>query len=158
MTEAAPTEPEAASRLQQNDLCPHCVKPIARFDHFCPHCGGPVTAHAAIDPLGQVYAQGYAYLQATTSDKPKFIVVLGIWLIFGPLVLFGLVGLFWISMDTSRGISLLANPGGLAQPVGENLFFNLLVLLLGASMISLHLWIIWAVTRHYFQTHHDPPT
>ncbi|MCC6680712.1 MAG: hypothetical protein IT445_07400 [Phycisphaeraceae bacterium] len=87
MIEAAPTQSELAPQLQQNDLCPHCVKPIARFDHFCPHCGGPVTAHAAIDPLSQVYAQGYAYRQATTINQPKFIVVLGIWLIFGPQAL-----------------------------------------------------------------------
>lgn len=49
-------------------VCPHCIEPINRFDHFCPHCGGPVTAHASIDPLGQVFAAGRAYQNATGAN------------------------------------------------------------------------------------------
>jgi len=57
-----PLDPDATP------VCPHCIEPISRFDHFCPHCGGPVTAHASIDPLGQVFAAGRAYQNATGAN------------------------------------------------------------------------------------------
>lgn len=72
-------------------VCPHCLEPIAELDHFCPACGGPVSSHASIDPLGQVYAAGRAY-QNATSSRPAGIVVLGMWLLFGP----GFVICLWL--------------------------------------------------------------
>ena len=80
--EGPPAEAQAGSP-DERIVCPHCIQPIGRFDHFCPHCGGPVTAHASIDPLGQVYAAGHGYRSAT-SGRPRFVVLLGMWLIFGP--------------------------------------------------------------------------
>jgi len=71
-------------------ICPHCLGPLGPLDHFCPKCCGPVSAHASIDPLGRIYSTGRAYREAM-SAKPRLVVLLGVWLIFGPsLVLFPL--------------------------------------------------------------------
>jgi hypothetical protein len=81
-------------------VCPHCIEPVHELDHFCPHCNGPITSHAAIDPLGQVYAAGRAYQNAT--DRPSRLTVVAMWLIFGPQLPVLLLGmgvtssqLFW---------------------------------------------------------------
>ena len=77
--------------------CPHCIGPLGPNDDFCKSCGGPVTSHASIDPLGQIYATGYAYRQAV-SGRPRKIVVLGMWLIFGPQLL-GAVSLLIVMLQ-----------------------------------------------------------
>lgn len=77
--EALAEEPVASD--DGDPLCPHCLEPIERFDHFCRQCGAPITSHAAIDPLGQVFAAGHIYRNATSSRPPR-IVFLGMWLIF----------------------------------------------------------------------------
>jgi len=89
-------EPHTDDSDQGSPVCPHCLAAIDTLDHFCPRCGGPVSAHASIDPLGQVYSAGHLYRRATSSP-PKFITVLGMWLIFGPqipLLLFAAISLF----------------------------------------------------------------
>lgn len=64
--------------------CPHCIKPITPQDHFCPHCDRPVSSHASIDPMGQVYSAGSLYRMATSRKGPSRLLLIGMWLIFGP--------------------------------------------------------------------------
>ena len=39
-----------------------------------------------LDPMGQIQAQGFAFRQATTG-KPNLMVVVGIWLLFFPVLM-----------------------------------------------------------------------
>ncbi len=74
-------------------LCPHCMEPTDPISHFCQSCGGPVSQHATIDPLGQIYAQGHAY-RNSTGRPTRLLTVIGVWLIFGTQVpLLGFAGM-----------------------------------------------------------------
>jgi hypothetical protein len=72
-------------------ICPHCMRPVGQFDHFCPNCGGPVTAHASMDPFGQIFSTGRLY-QRALSSRPRGIILAGMWLIFAPQVALALWG------------------------------------------------------------------
>ncbi|GAB4108182.1 MAG: hypothetical protein Kow00105_14440 [Phycisphaeraceae bacterium] len=74
-------------------LCPHCMEPADPISHFCPSCGGPISQHATIDPMGQIYAQGHAY-RNSTGRPTRLMTVIGVWLIFGTQIpLLGFAGI-----------------------------------------------------------------
>ena len=61
--------------------------------NFCAKCGAPITSYAATGPFESLFAEGHVYRQAV--EKPRrFVVVLGIWIIFGMMALAGGVLLF----------------------------------------------------------------
>ena len=76
-------DPGGESPSAEQPLCMHCLAKVSPHDHFCPVCGGPLTSHASTDPLGHIFAEGYAYRQAV-SGRPGLLVLLGVWAIFGP--------------------------------------------------------------------------
>jgi len=67
-------------------LCPSCLAPAKLLQHFCSECGSPMTSHAAIDPLGQVYSMGDTFRKAATGPR-RLAVLIGMWCIFGPLLI-----------------------------------------------------------------------
>lgn len=67
-------------------VCPQCMAVNEPDADFCRSCGAPLTAIAAMDPYKQIFAQGWIYRRAT-SRPTSLLVVLGMWLIFGPAVL-----------------------------------------------------------------------
>ena len=146
--EKAPVDPEESTAL-----CPHCAEAVEPFDHFCPFCGGPVTAHASIDPLGQVYALGHGY-QRAVSSRPRLIVVLGMWLIFGPQLLFLLMILFK-SLTAVVDISALipGNQTPNAPTVGHLDMGSMMIALVGYSftimLAAIYGAILWTVTKRY---------
>ncbi len=50
-------------------LCPGCLAENSPRDHFCYKCNAPLTSHAATDPLGHIYAMGYAFGKATLNYR-----------------------------------------------------------------------------------------
>src|SRR5436190_19033863 len=74
-------------------ICPGCGRFNAEGTHFCEHCGAPLTVHATTDPVGTIYAEGYAARRAL-EQPPKRIIVVGIWLWMLPLAIVSLGGLF----------------------------------------------------------------
>lgn len=69
-------------------MCTSCLAPNDARANFCSKCGAPLTAYAAIGPFESLLAQGYAVRQA--AERPRRpIVLLGIWLVFGPVALVG---------------------------------------------------------------------
>lgn len=72
-------------------LCPSCLTPAELNQHFCIECCAPLTAHAEIDPLGQVYAIGDMYWKLTRGPS-KPIAIIGLMVIAGPLPVFSLIG------------------------------------------------------------------
>ncbi len=72
------------------DLCPACLAELTAGCGFCPQCGAPVTPTVAISPFERIFSEGYIYRQAVASPR-KLIVVVGIWLVFLPVFLSGVL-------------------------------------------------------------------
>jgi hypothetical protein len=132
-----------------NPVCPHCLAPVGQFDHFCPKCSGPITAIASMDPMGQVYAYGDMVHKAVSS-KPKFIVVLGMWLIFGPQIPFLLFGLFLtVSNIVAPGHVFHTGNGSSIISSSDSLLAEILHLLIVIAVLALYSAILWKVTARY---------
>src|SRR6185369_15771399 len=75
--------PESAE--EERMLCTSCLHPNDPDAKYCQSCGAPIGSTAAWGPWEQTQAQGFAIRQATTTERPRLILVLGIWLIFFPM-------------------------------------------------------------------------
>ena len=89
-----PPEPEQSfvppSEMDEKQLCVSCVFPNDPEAHFCAKCGAPLSSYAATGPFERIFAEGHVYRQA--AERPRsLIVVVGIWVIFGPLALMGVI-------------------------------------------------------------------
>lgn len=92
----------------ERELCPQCMARNIPGTHFCTDCGSPLSSHAAIGPFEHLFAQGHVYRRATEQPR-KFIVVAGIWLIFGPVAfLAAFLGLFEWQQGNRFGLLLMA--------------------------------------------------
>lgn len=135
-------EPEQVEQM----LCPHCMEPVDPISHFCNACGGPISAHAAIDPMGQVYSAGHAY-RNSTNRPTKLITVLGIWLIFGPqvplLILIALIAM----QPHAKGSIVNGQIYDTVDPFG-----NLTTILLCLGVVMIYCLIIYKSTRGYIRT------
>ena len=123
-------------------VCPHCLAASAAGEHFCRRCGTPLTPHAATDPLGHVYAEGDAYRKAIDHpDKP--IVLIGMWLIFGPMALTSVGLLTWFV------VALLTGPFGRVDVQAVFGVAVFLVMFGGPAVIS---WtVLYRVTRNFLR-------
>jgi hypothetical protein len=100
-------------------LCTCCLAQNERFRDFCWRCATPITTHAEIDPLGQVYARGEAYRKAIAH--PSRIGVIGMWLICGPTLLTclgGYTGLTIGAFDANTPVESLGVLGAALFIVG----------------------------------------
>jgi hypothetical protein len=87
-TPPTPTPSHLEVSEEEIPLCTSCLAPNDARSNFCSKCGAPLTSYAAIGPFEHLFAQGFAYRQA--AERPRHpIVLLGIWLIFGPTALIG---------------------------------------------------------------------
>src|ERR1700722_342276 len=64
-------------------LCTSCLYPNPDGTPFCERCGAPIGAISAVGPIEHLYAEGFAYRQAT-EGRPKTIVFIGMWILFFP--------------------------------------------------------------------------
>src|SRR5438128_3538672 len=92
-----PSEPETPSQASgepdEKQLCISCMFPNEPSAHFCSKCGAPMSSYAATGPFESLFAEGHVYRQA--AERPRsFVVVLGIWIIFGMMALAGAALLF----------------------------------------------------------------
>ena len=77
-----------------------------------------------LDPMGQIQAEGFALRQATTG-KPNLVVVIGIWLLFFPvLIAFGLIVAIEVKLGFSWSGTELVE---LAMPILIALFSTVLL-------------------------------
>ena len=64
-------------------VCPSCLHDNDEYATFCVECRAPVGKYAAIGPWERVFAQTWVYARA--AQRPdRFIVVVAMWLVFGP--------------------------------------------------------------------------
>lgn len=109
-------------------LCPNCLTANDPAAHFCVQCGAPLTSHAAIDPLGQVYAQGHIYRNAVYRSRSLFVFV-GMWILFLVAGLSIILGIFSV---------LHAMLGGEGKESSERIAENpqVIIGLLFASLVA----------------------
>ncbi len=81
-------ETDHQSRSQDGVICPKCLLSNSTTAAFCADCGAPIGMVAAVDPIQQIHAEGFAYRSAV-DGPPKLIILIGMWLLFGPLALMG---------------------------------------------------------------------
>ena len=87
MTDPQPQDRSDPTTFDEVMICVSCAAPNATTAEFCAQCGAPIGMFVTTDPLKHIYAQGWAYRQAVSGRRGPW-VVLGMWLIFGPVVLF----------------------------------------------------------------------
>ncbi len=143
---AAEKQAEEAALVGATPVCPHCLTPVGQFDHFCPKCAGPITAIASFDPMGQIYSAGRAYRLAATDKNPKGLVVLAMWLIFGPL----LFSVLWVLSMFASSWGWIALWHGHIMPVDATVQAIWFILVFGA--FALYSAILLKVTAHWLQS------
>ncbi len=67
--------------------CMSCLAPNDEFADFCEKCGTPLSTSSTLDPLKVIRTEGFVVGKATTIQRPKFIILLGIWVLFFPTLL-----------------------------------------------------------------------
>lgn len=65
-------------------VCPKCLLRNSASVAFCADCGAPIGKVANVDPMQQIYAEGFGYRSAV-EGPPKLIILIGMWLLFGPM-------------------------------------------------------------------------
>ncbi len=121
-------------------LCPQCMNINETSDHFCRKCGAPISSYATIDPIGRIWAEGYFYRQAVWHPRSA-IVVIGIWMIFLPTILFSLMLVLSSAEFADRAYGIIAK-------------------LLELALVGLQFTILWMITRNYWRYRaslHDTP-
>ena len=87
---------------QERMLCTSCLHPNEPDAKYCQSCGAPLGPTAAWGPWEQTQAEGFAIRQATTTERPRLILVLGVWLLFFPMWIVAALLLFIMTVkDTS---------------------------------------------------------
>ena len=114
---------------QSPPACPACSFPLlGSAEDYCPRCEAPVSRSSTFDPLKIIRTEGQLFRRG--ARRPSGIVVLGMWLLFGPtLFLFAVVAVS-------------------AGPVGVLAFSPFLVLYGG---------ILFKVTSRFNAARHDLP-
>jgi hypothetical protein len=108
----------------EKQLCVSCRAPNEPSAHFCIKCGAPLSSYASTGPFESLFAEGAVYRQA--AEQPRsFIVVFGVWLIFG---IAGLAGLVMVVMGRDTGIGYAT---------------------FGAFMLVISVMLMWKSTRNY---------
>ncbi len=130
-----PTDADDTTPPDGSLLCTSCLHPNPPHTPFCKRCGAPIGAISAVGPLEHIYAEGFAYRQAT-EGRPKTIVLIGMWLLFFPPLVLALPLVAMIVNDGRRS--------GAA--------FELILILLLAAISAA---ILIKVTLNYFK---KPPT
>lgn len=118
--------------INEKIICPNCASLIDANSIVCYVCNGLISNSSTIDPVQNVYEQGRMYRNLAKS-KPKFVVLLGTWVMFFPSLLF------------SAGFAIYLLLTGIGTGFISFIGFWFLLLLAYASFVFL-----FRVTRNYF--------
>ena len=110
--------------------CLSCMAPNPATIAFCEKCGAPIGTTSTLDPLKMIRAEGFLLKKATT-DRPKPIVLFGVWIIFLP----------WLA-----GSILLAG----SQILYGFDFEGFVFFWIGVGLAMVALIILYRVTKNYF--------
>ena len=108
MDDSSPQNQESTEELQ---LCPSCLAPNDPECDFCTNCQAPLGATAGLDPIKSIWARGYIYREMA-HGKASNTVIIGAWLIFGPMVMFTIMALAFAVFSFTFGASRFEEPAG----------------------------------------------
>ncbi len=117
--------------------CPHCLAVMPPAAHFCTLCGMPLTAHAMIGPMEQVWAFGW-FINRLLSGRPSLLAVIGTWAIGLPGVL-AVVGMV---------LAIVISPRSVVSTAGDLAFAGQAPAILVAVLYAL---LVVRVTYGYFR-------
>ena len=129
------TEPyQQPAEPSEKQLCIRCLTPNPPSANFCVKCGTPLGPYAFTNPFESNFAQGSSFRQAAEHPR-NFLVVLGVWLIFG---LMAMTGLFVIRLSQSSQDAAV-----MLKIFGD---------LVGLALVAFSGTMIWKTTRNYLAT------
>ncbi|MBI1367233.1 MAG: hypothetical protein GC162_01120 [Planctomycetes bacterium] len=103
---------EEGDLIEPGVVCAHCMASNRPMDEFCCECGMPIGQYVWNQPFQQIAASGWAY-QRATSGRISRVMIIGIWLIFGPGVVIAPVMLISAMLSGSHiTMSVGDAPGG----------------------------------------------
>lgn len=100
---------------------------------FCPKCSSPVSLLSTTDPIQSIQTEGFIY-RRSVEGRPKPIVVIGVWLLFFPLL--GL-GVIWM-------VTILTVGAGTGTA-------GFVMFLIAAAVTYCGAVMLYRVTRNYFK-------
>jgi hypothetical protein len=130
----------------ENPICLHCAAELTGHEHFCAKCGCPVTPMAASLPYESILARGFAAREGSSRPR-KFIVVLGMWIMFGPMFAIFTFG-FFAMLFASQGIVWQENRH---REIPGNLFG----IAVSAALASIAGTLLYRTTRNYLEFRSD---
>jgi hypothetical protein len=107
--DSEPSEQSPEERI----LCTACLTPNSPRTDYCSKCGALLNTLTAFNPFDQTLIEGFAYRRAV-DGPPSKIILIGIWLLFGPSIL-----VIPLLFSTAQ----LGNTGGLLGYVAEHAYF-----------------------------------
>lgn len=110
-------------------VCVSCVAQNRQNALFCENCGFPLGARATLDPMGAIQAQGDLLHKAVTK-RPKFIVLVGIWILFLP----------WLILTVPIAYNEIAN--------GKDIY-DFIFLCGAVALAAVAVRILFVVTKNY---------
>jgi hypothetical protein len=135
MTSQRTSDESAPPELPEVPVCPDCMTENHPLADFCKNCARPLSSLATMDPVKQVYAQGWAYRQAAWG-RPNTIVLIGMWLIFGPMLLLPACGFVSVIYDFNGLVTWDFDPLGFTVTAG---------------ILAIYAAILYRVTKRYLQ-------
>ena len=135
--ESEPSEQSPEERI----LCTACLTPNSSHTDYCSKCGALLNSLTAFNPFDQTLIEGFAYRRAVDGPPSKIILV-GIWLLFGPSIL--LVPLLFSDAQPGN-IS-----GGFLSYLAEKAYF--------AGYLVISIIILYRATTNYISKRksHEP--
>ena len=108
------------------EICLRCGEPNPQGLAQCPHCRSPLGSLSTGAPWEMMRARDVAH-RSQTDPRQKPIVLIGVWLYFGPTA-------------TAAAYGLTLTP----DPLSASLFF---------AYLALSAWVLTAVTRRFLHRH-----
>lgn len=118
--------------LQNTILCLACMKENSSAATFCRFCNHALGLTDNPDPLQKIAMEGAVYARAV-EVKPNIVVLIGVWLLFFPILI--------ISLPTA--ISMMLEGGGGGSPLFIMFWLLIITAVFSGAMI-------YKVTRNYF--------
>jgi len=67
-------------------VCPACLEINLPRSYCCAKCAAPLSSLVAFNPFDQTLVEGFGYRRAV-EGPPSKIVLIGMWILFGPMLL-----------------------------------------------------------------------
>ena len=115
-------------------VCTACLTSNPPHTNYCSHCGALLNSLAAFNPFDQTLVEGFAYRRAV-DGPPSKIILIGMWLVFGPEILF-------ISCVFFSEARLGNSPTGTTGSTAENAYLT--------AFLIISVLILYRTTVNYF--------